>query len=352
MKKQAFIQSFLWAFTFFLLLPNLLVASTEELSKTVEKTIQVNKEAVLKISNQFGKIDLINHDKNEVDIFVKITVEASNAEKAQKKLDQIKIQINGSMSSVDIKTILEKGSNFNGSFSIDYTIKAPASMNLTLNNQFGDVFIGEWTGQTNINVEYGSLTIAKLTGDNNEVDLQFSKGSIGLINKGNVKLAYVDRFNLDKSKDLNVRSSFSKIDIETIEHLECHSEYDGIEVGDVNRMEIDASFSSLKIEKLHIKGDFNNEYGAIKINSVSKNFEGLDIENSFASIKVIFEKGSEFTFECNAEFGDVSLPGSAEVNKDIKDHSGHYLKGKVGSAANAPHVNVEVEYGSASLNID
>jgi len=352
MKKQAYIQSFLWAFTFFLLLPNLVVASTEELSKTVEKTIQVNKEGVLKISNQFGKVDLINHDKNEVDIFVKITVEASNAEKAQKKLDQIKIQINGSMSAVDIKTILEKGSNFNGSFSIDYTIKAPASMNLTLNNQFGDVFIGEWTGQTDISVEYGSLTIGKLIGDNNEVDLQFSKGSIGLINKGIVKLAYVDRFNLDKSKDLTVKSSFSQIDIETIEHLECHSEYDGIEVGDVNRVELNASFSAVKIGKLHIKGDLNNEYGAIKISSVSKNFEGLDIENSFASIKITFEKGSQFTFECNAEFGDISLPGSAEINKDIKDHSGHYLKGKVGSGTSTSNVSVDVDYGSASLSID
>jgi hypothetical protein len=337
----------------FLLLPNNTIASSEELSKTIEKTIKVNKDAVLKISNQFGKIDLINQDKNEVEIFVKITVESSNVDKAQKRLDQIDVKISGSMSLVDIKTVLEKsGSNFNGSFSIDYTIKAPATMNLSLHNEFGDVFIGEWAGPTTIDVQYGSLTVGKLLNESNELELQFSKGSVGLINKGELNLSYVDRFNLDKSKDLILKSSFSKVDIETLEHLDCHSEYDGIEIGEANRIELKASFSAVKIGKLHLRGDLSNEYGAIKIASVSKGFEGLEIENSFASIKVTFEKGSQFNFECNAEFGDISMPGEADVRIDKKDISEHYLKGKVGDGSDLPNLNIEVEYGSASIDID
>lgn len=337
----------------FLLLPNNTIASSEELSKTIEKTVQVNKDAVLKISNQFGKIDLINQDKNEVEIFVKITVESSNVDKAQKKLDQIDVKINGSMSLVDIKTVLEKsGSNFNGSFSIDYTIKAPATMNLSLHNEFGDVFIGEWAGPTNIDVQYGSLTVGKLLNEANEIELQFSKGSVGLINKGELNLSYVDRFNLDKSKDLKLRSSFSKVEIETLEHLDCHSEYDGIEIGEANRIELIASFSAVKIGKLHLRGDLRNEYGAIKIASVSKGFEGLEIENSFASIKVTFEKGSQFNFECNAEFGDISMPSEADIRIDKKDISEHYLKGKVGEGSDLPNLNIDVEYGSASIGID
>ncbi len=340
------------AFTLLLLLPNGAQAKSEELSKTIEKTIQVDKDATLKIHNQFGKVDLINSDKNEVEILVVITVEASNTEKAQKRLDQIVIDIDGASSLVEVETRFEKNKgNFKGSFQIDYTIKAPPSMTLNLRNEFGDVYIGEWNGTTDIAVEFGSLTIGKLTAENNEIDLQFSKGSIGLINKGHVELAYADRFNLDRAKELNLQSSFSHVNIETVEGLDCRSEYDEIEIEDVNRLEMDASFSSVEVGTIHVKGDLSNEYGSIRVNKVSKGFEGLSLENSFASIKVYFEKGANFTFECEAEFGDVSLPDGATVNIDKKDHSDHYLKGSIGSGSDLPHVSVEVEYGSASLRM-
>ncbi len=214
------------------------------------------------------------------------------------------------------------------------------------------MYIGEWKGSTEITVEFGSLTAGKLTSENNEIDLQFSKGSIGLLNKGNVELAYADRFNLDRAKELMLRSSFSHIDIETVERLDCRSEYDEIEIDEVNRLEMNASFSSVEIGNLHVKGDLSNEYGSIKVRKVSKGFEGLEVENSFASIKIYFEKGSVFTFECEAEFGDISLPDGANVTMDRKDHTDHYLKGSVGSGSNMPHVNVEVDYGSARLSFE
>ena len=337
----------------FLCLPNEVAAKQEEVSKTIEKTIKVNKDAQLILSNQFGKIDLINHDKDEVEIYIKIRVESGNAEKAQKRLDKISVDIKGSPTLVNVKTNFEKSSNnFNGEFSVDYTIKAPSSMTLDLKNQFGDVFVGEWTGNTSIDVQYGSLTVGKLNAESNELVLQFSKGSVGLINKGNVELAYVDRFNLDRAKELVLRSSFSNVEIETLEKLDCHSEYDEVEIGEVNRVELKAGFSSVVIGTLFVKGDLENEYGSIKVEKVSKGFEGLNIENSFASIKVYFEKGSQFTFECEAEYGDISVPSGSTVSVDRKDHTDHYLKGTFGSGTNLPHVAVEVDYGGAKLDIE
>lgn len=335
------------------MLPSNLFATQEEFVKTIEKKISVDKNASLTISNQFGKVDLINHDKNEVEIVVKITVKSSNTDKAKKKLEQIEIIIKTTSSSVDIRTGIDKiKGNFKGSFQIDYTIMAPATMPLNLHNEFGDVFISEWKASTDISVEYGSFTAGKLMSETNKLTLEFSKGSVGLINVGSVELAYTDKFSLDKSKELTVHSSFSNFSVETVERLDCHSEYDDVEIGNVNRIELDASFSSVEIEKLHIFGDLSNEYGSIKVNNVSKGFEGLDIENSFASIKVSFEEGSQFSFECEAEYGDVSIPTGAKIRIDKKDHSEHYIKGIYGEGENLPHVSLEVEYGSATLNMN
>ena len=329
------------------------MAKSDEVEKTIEKSFTITETGSLKIDNQFGKVDLITHDKNTVEVVVRIIVEANNEEKSLKKLEQIDVVFNSSPSSLEMKTTFGKGSNsFNGSFQIDYTVKAPASLSLDLNNQFGDVFIGEWKGNTNIAVGYGSLTIGKLMAEVNAVTLEFSKGSVGLINKGEVELSYSDRFNLDKAKELTVRSSFSDYEIQTVEKLNCKSEYDDVEIENVNRIELNASFTSVKIGKIYIYGDISNEYGSVKINQVSKGFEGLKVENSFAGIKVYFEKGSEFTFECEAEFGDVSVPSGSDVRIDKKDMSEHYLKGKYGSGDDLPNVYLEVDYGSATLAIE
>lgn len=353
MKKQTYIPFFLLVYTLFLLLPNSLFAKSEEIEKTIQKSFPIEKTGSLTISNQFGKVDLISHDKKTVEVTVKIIVDAGNEDKSKRKLEEIEIDFSATSSSVEMKTSFEKGkNNFNGSFQIDYTVKAPASLVLDLHNQFGDVFIGEWSGNTNIEVEYGNLTVGKLLADVNEISLQFSKGSIGLINKGNVKLAYADKFNLDKTKELTIRSSFSDYEIQTAEKIDCKSEYDEVEIENVNRIALDASFSSVKIGKLYVHGDVSNEYGSIKIGQVSKGFEGLDLENSFASIKVDFEQGTSFTFECEAEYGDVSVPSGSDIRIDKKDHSEHYLKGKVGSGENLPHVSVEVDYGSANLSFE
>lgn len=340
-------------FIAFLLLPSDTLAKTEEFVKTIEKSFNIDKNGSLQIDNQFGKIDLISHDKNTVEISIKISVETSNEEKSKKKLDQIDVIINSYPTSVDMKTTFEKSrGNFNGNFSIDYTVKAPSSLNIDINNQFGDVFIDEWKGNAIIEVAYGNLTAGKLMAEDNDITLEFSKGSIGLINKGSVELAYTDRFNLDKAKELILRSSFSDYEIETVERLDCKSEYDEVEIRNVNRIELDASFSSVRIDNIHLEGDLSNEYGAIKVGRVSKGFESLDVENSFASIKIDFEEGAEFAFECEAEYGDVSVPSGADIRIDKKDHSEHYLKGTMGSGENLPSVNINVEYGSAQINID
>jgi hypothetical protein len=333
--------------------PSNLFAKQEEFIKTIKKTIEVNANASLIISNQFGKIDLISNDKNEVEILISITVESSNTDKAQKKLDQIEIILKSTSSSLEIKTeIKQMKGNFKGNFQIDYIIKAPPTMPLDLHNQFGDVFISEWKGNTDISVEYGSFTAGKLMAETNELSLEFSKGSVGLINIGEVDLAYTDKFNLDKAKELTIHSSFSNFNIETIEKLNCHSEYDDAEIGEVNHIELDASFSSVEVEKLHISGDLENEYGSLKIYNVGKDFESLDLENSFASIKVVFEKGAQFSFECEAEYGDISVPSGAKISIDKKDHSEHYIKGVYGEGDDLPHVSLEVEYGSGTLKVD
>jgi hypothetical protein len=342
----------LLAVTCIFLLPNQLHAKSDLVSKTYTESYSVNANASLKLDNQFGEINLISWDQNQVEITVEVNVESSNEEKAQKRLDQINVIISGSKDMVKVITELNNNNgNFKGEFSIDMKIKAPSTMVLDLDNGFGSVVMTEWDGPADIHVEFGSFTANKFTSDQVSIDLEFSKGSIGLLNKAELNIEYADKFTLDKAKELNINAEFSQVDIETVERITASFEYGEFELEQANQVDFHGEFTGFTLGKLFKRGEFSNEYGSIKIGFVSKTFEELILNNSFSSIKVYFEKGSSFDFDLSSEFGGISVMDGANVKIDKEGISEHYMKGSYGSGDNNSTVTAEAEYGEITLKI-
>jgi hypothetical protein len=342
----------LLAVTCLLILPKQLIAKSEEVSKIYIESFDVNANATLKLSNEFGKINLISWDLNRVEINVEVSVEASNEEKAQKKLNQIEVIISGSDNLVKVITELNsKNENFKGEFSIDMEIKAPASMTLDLSNEFGDVIITDWDGSADINIEFGSLTATKFTSENVTINLEFSDGNIGLLNKAELDIEYAGKFTLDKAKELELSAEFSQIDIESVERITVSTEYGGLDIGQANQVDFDGEFTGFSLGKLYKRGEFNSEYGSIKIRFVSNSFEELVLNNSFSGIKVYFEEGSAFDFELLSEFGGLSIMDGANVKIEKEGIGEHYLKGYFGSENNNSSVRAESEYGDITLKM-
>lgn len=287
-----------------------------------------------------------------MEITVEVNVESNNEEKAQKRLDQIEVIISGSDNMVKVITELNnKNGNFKGEFSIDMKIKAPATMVLDLDNEFGEVVITEWDGPADINVEFGSLTANKFTSDQVSINLEFSKGNIGLLNKAEIDIEYGDKFTLDKAKELDIRGEFSNVDIGTVERITINCEYGEFELEQANQVNFNGEFTGFTLGKLFKRGDFVNEYGSIKISFVSKSFEELILNNSFSSIKVYFEKGSYFDFDLSSEFGGISVMDGADIKIDKEGIGEHIIKGSYGSGVNKSLVTAEAEYGEITLKL-
>ncbi len=100
-------------------------------------------------------------------IDVKVTVEMSNKEKAQKFLDQIDVQFAETTDQISAKTVIDDQFNFRGwgdnrKFSIDYHIKMPVGTELALANKYGNTEIDELHGLLNLDIKYGNITAGKL----------------------------------------------------------------------------------------------------------------------------------------------------------------------------------------------
>ncbi|WP_342662733.1 hypothetical protein [Gelidibacter mesophilus] len=129
----------LYHLTIFLLLSHFTVAASDwngkhTKEKTIKKEFSVNRDALLKIQNSYGNINIITYSGNTVSIEVNIKTNGNDLDKVEEKLNTINVNFQASSSMVSAKTIFGKsksgswwnwGSNNNINMEINYLIKLP-----------------------------------------------------------------------------------------------------------------------------------------------------------------------------------------------------------------------------------
>ncbi len=218
-------------------------------TKTYSKSYPLSSNELVTLDNQFGEMKINTWDKNEIKVDVNIEARANTDELAQKIMDNIYIQDSKTGSGVSFLTKMKnQKNNWNHDgkkdykemgMKIDYVVYMPSGNPLNATNQFGPMIIPDFRGPVNLTSKFGSLTAGKLSNvkqvnmefgeariesvTGGKIILKFGKGDIRQVN-GNVetRIEFCDkvRLNVDNnSKDLNVRSSYSNLYLNTAANL-------------------------------------------------------------------------------------------------------------------------------------
>jgi hypothetical protein len=287
-------------------------------TKTYSKSYPLSSNEQVTLDNQFGEMKINTWDKNEIKVDVNIEARANTDELAQKIIDNIYIQDSKSGSGVSFVTKMKnQKNNWNNDnkkgyketgMKIDYVVYMPSGNPLTATNQFGAMFVPDFRGPVNLTSKFGSLTAGKLSNvkqinmefgeariesaSGGKITLKFGKGDIRQVS-GNVetRIEFCDkvRVNVDNnSKDLNIRSSYSNLYLNTSTNLS-------------SSIDIKTSF-----------GEFTNKTGF----NVKK--QGDDNEKSYGPK---FDKQFNGTagsgsnrIKVNSDFGEVIMGHNLEVD--------------------------------------
>ena len=213
----------------FLLIPLLGIAKSDpkkgkyERSKTVKKEYTVNADALVKISNKYGNLDVVTWSENRVVIEVNITVSGNNEDKIKSRLDRIRIDFSGSANQVTARTVIEKtssgwfGSNNNINYQIDYKVKMPVTNDVNLINDYGTISLNELKGKARINCDYGKILIGSLYHEDNDINIDYTSNSvIEFMNSGRINADY-SKLRLEKAKTIDLNADYTTTVIENIE---------------------------------------------------------------------------------------------------------------------------------------
>lgn len=282
-----------------------LMAQDYRKTKTETRVFSVDRDAELKVINKYGQIQLIPWEKDSIEISVKIEVRDKKESKAKSTLNDIEIDF------ISFKSYIESTTSFNTPSSIwgdlidatgslftsesktmiDYVIHLPSYTHLTIENKYGDIFMDEHKGTTNIILANGDLRARALHGPTS-VKMEFAYANIKEILNGSLNLDHRSELRIAEAGKLKIDSRSSRIRIDEVKEIEIKSYRDKYELEKVGTVEANNAYSYLDVHSLNSNVSIDARYGSIDIGEIDKLVKKLEfsVENTDISIMKPFDR--------------------------------------------------------------
>lgn len=317
----------------------------------VEKQFDVNKGVNLNVSHEFGKVFCKNWDKPQISVKITAKITARTADKANSLMDRITTKVNGTKSEVNASCKLSSGKN-NDQQKIELTmeIMMPEWVNLDLVHSFGSAWIGDVSGNTKIESEYGELVMGSLSGISNRVEMSFGKATIEKVTDAELEVSY-GKMNIGQAGNLQVESEFSDVFLSEAKKVSVKLEGGNFEAVKVQSIDGDSEFTNIKIDELSSVINMEMSYGGLSIKELSSNFTLVSLETDFSSVSIHVAPGSSYKLQVNSEFGSIDYPEKqASVTRDIRDVTDRRIEAVVGANSNPNAlITINSDYGSIKI---
>ena len=312
----------------------------------IVRSFPANAETRLDLTNKYGTVHVVPWKKDSVLIEIDLFIQSSSTSKLEKLKNSVDFEFSDTKYYIIAHTDFGgKGGNFfsdlkeiipsKNQVKIDYQVHVPPSMNITISNKYGDIYIDDMKGSVSVNLSNGDIKANSLKGESN-ISLNFGNGIINELNNAKLNIAYAD-IEIRKVKQLNIESKSSKIRIREVEILKTVSRRDKYTVSRVDNLFGESWFSDIWLYRLNEEINYNPKYGALKVDSIANQFSFININSENADLRMIFNRQASYQLEV-LKHDDVVLQLPDEYGKleviDQEDEAVH-LKGMVGPYPNA-----------------
>ncbi len=342
-----------------------LYAQKESETRNFIKTVPVNEETSLEISNKYGTVQVTPWDSDSVFIRAEVKAYAPNHSRLEKMFDGVNININDSKYLVKAETdftqnismlfesfkgMTSKLISYDSRVEINYYVKAPEYITLSIDNKYGDVYMEKITGRCSVSLSNGSFKANSL-GNGTSLTLTFCDATINALKTGKINANFSD-ITIGETNDIFINSISSKFDIKKGGTVKVDSRKDKFYLGNIENLTGSSYFTDYNVESLAGEISLSTKYGSIYTDLIEKNFKSVDITSGYTDVTLAFEKGSSYSLELRQVNSFIVLPDK-NVNtekKTINDDRKEYLIfGSVGTNPGNRKVNIDATRGNIYL---
>ncbi|MEW7291840.1 hypothetical protein [Aquimarina sp. 2304DJ70-9] len=328
--------------------------------KTLKKEFSVNKDALLKISNDYGNLDITSWNENRIVMEINIKVSGNNEEKVIKKLESIGVEFDASSQLVSAKTTFNKndsswwdkwtsgwGNNLN--MKINYTVKVPKTNSVDLNNDYGSITLDKIEGNAKINCDYGQIIIGELLADDNYINIDYTNNSsIKFMKSGKINADYSD-LEVGNSDKIDLNADYTQSKFKSVRHLNYNCDYGSLRIENAGKVYGDSDYIGIKIGSISEELSINSDYGSIDIQSLQPSFKNITIKTDYTGVDIGYASDCNFDFAIKTSYGGVKVDEGVNVQKKyVKDSKKDY-QGYRGKSNSGSTINISSSYGGVKL---
>ena len=326
--------------------------------KTIKKEYNVSPDALLKVHNSYGNLNITSWNENRVLIEVHIKANGNDEERVQKRLDEIDVDFESSSSMVSARTMFgDRNNSWNWSWGkrknvnvqVNYTIKLPVKNSVNLNNDYGNIYLDRIDGHAKISCDYGKMDIGELRGRNNELRFDYtSRSTFDYINSAEIVADY-SGFTIGKAGDLNIKADYTNGVVEEMGNLTYSSDYGSIEAKNVKNVDGNGDYISVKLGTVHGNVSVTSDYGSLKIDRLAADAGDVEIRTDYTGIKIGYDPQYYFDFEITTEYAGVSGKDDFEINISKEKSTEKYYSGYYGKPNSGNRVSIISDYGGITF---
>jgi len=326
----------------------------QDATRVVTKSFNIKPGTKIEVRNKFGNVIINKWDKNVFDLKVEIDAKGKTDAKTQKILDAINIDITDKISSgyLSIETEIDD-INGNSSFSVNYEIHMPNTNPMQVSNSFGNLYMGSYVGDLEVEVKYGQFQAEDLDKADIRVEFSNARCEIETLSSGKIDLRY-SKMSVEEMGDIEISSQFSDMEIEKAGHIELDGRYGKFEIENVKSIVGDIQFIGLDVEMLEETIVLETRYGnGIGLEKVSNKFKKVEIEGQFSSIDINMEHGATALLDFELQFGNLRANGEGiNFTKVIKEQSRSEYEGYLGKSTATSTINVQTKHGNIRFEVE
>ena len=328
------------------------VSAQVEKTKKINKSFEVSASNLLTLATKYGDVHINSWDKNSIEVEVVITAKKRNESRAMEALEKVSIGFDQSSNEVSIETDISGSMNNNDGdkLTIDYVLNVPKSNDLDVRHAYGSMYVGDFGGKVNLKMSYGNMKVGNLSGET-YIKLAYGNGEIDKMGNGELYVSY-SNLNLENSGDVEISNQYSNIDIEKSGDVSLSNKYGNLSVDDINSLKGNSKYGKVSVSKLHNTLVMEISHGSgINVRWISKDFNWIDIDSSYSSSSLSFEKGFSAELEGLFKYCDLKYDkDDFDFSYVDKGNSSNEYKGKIGNGAGSnAKIKLKSDYGNIRI---
>ncbi len=302
------------------------VGSTQvRMEKDFNESFNLSAGNKVEIANKYGEVIIRTWQEDRVRIQAKVTANGRNQETVNKTMNRVDIQMRKIGQVVTVSTEIARGGGTfnellgdvedyskaffgNQKLTVDMEVWLPENIDLTIDNKYGDIYLGSLLGEVDITLAHGDLTGNRVEG-RLEMEHSFGKSNFDFVNRGRFTLRGAE-ITIDEGTSFSFQSSSSEINLYNIHYVKIDSRNDKIKAGNVNEIVGMGRFTDLEAERITRNVDLKFEFGEIWLSQIEQKFQSINLIGKSTDFNLVLNQASYIQSSIRGDEDKMIVPNS------------------------------------------